>query len=85
MPNRPIGQWNASRTDQVYVEKDDLLYTCQWHEPIGWICGQCGRGDLGHNPKLLYKCHVCRAVVREKSELNQDPRKSRRQYIRCVK
>ena len=50
----------------VLVKYHGLLYTCQAMD-FGWLCGQCGHGALGINPRLGKKCLVCAAKVVEKS------------------
>lgn len=58
-----IGHTTALRT--VLVKYGNVLYTCRC-EDFGFLCGQCGVGLLGINPRLRSKCKKCGASVAEK-------------------
>lgn len=52
-----------ARILSVHVRKDrGIFYVSEPHE-YGWICGKCGRGNLGFTPKKRDQCKVCKARV----------------------
>lgn len=42
--------------------REYVHYACMC-VPFGWICGKCGRGNLGPLPKEGDQCRVCKAKV----------------------
>jgi len=48
----------------VTVSRGELVYSCGMGRH-GWLCGCCGRGDLGPNPMVGSCCKECGARIEE--------------------